>query len=402
MHFTVEQALNIQLIERCQLVAGLRGINRTIRSISIMDTPDTTWLKRGDLLLTTGYVFKDDTNTQIKLIQEMAKRECAGLGIKVKRFFSSTPEAMILEANRLNFPLIEIPYDLALSDLLLFVTREIFSRESIFNEQNRKKVFFSELLKGEFTNREAVMNQLKEYRVFLSDRFHILYCIFNNDLHSSSKNSNDFYRLLNDVEAKFNLKLTGVKLDDYIIIAQSKDNSSSPARDIVNKAAIHIVNKFSDYFPGESITIGIGKCKDNILDIHSSCKEAKEAIQLGLQLDGKGKVYEYLAMEPELLLHQLPDIALKQFLSSTLKPLIIYDRQNDSDLLKTLEVFLLNRGKIEDTARVLFLHRNTVKFRVARIEELLKTDLKDGEELFRLQLGLRVVKLMGSNFDRSE
>lgn len=399
MHFTVEQALNIQFIERCQLVAGLRGINRTIRSVSIMDTPDTTWLRRGDLLLTTGFVFKDDTNTQIKLIQEMAKRECAGLAIKVKRFFPSTPEAMILEANRLNFPLIEIPYDLALSDMLLFVTREIFNRESIFNEQNRKKAFFSELLNGEFTNREAVMNQLKEYRVFLNDRFHILYCMLNNDLHSSSKNLNDFYRLLNDVEAKFNLKLTAVKLDDYIIIAQSKDNRLSPVRDIVKQAANHIVNKFSDYFSGESITVGIGKCKDNILDIHSSCKEAKDAIQLGLQLDAKRKVYEYLAMEPELLLYQLPDIALKHFLSSTLKPLIIYDRQNNSDLLKTLEVFLLNRGKIEDTARVLFLHRNTVKFRVARIEELLKTDLKDGEELFRLQLGLRVAKLMGSNFD---
>lgn len=399
MHFTVEQALNIQFIERCQLVAGLRGINRTIRSVSIMDTPETTWLKRGDLLLTTGFVFKDDTNTQIKLIQEMAKRECAGLAIKVKRFFPSTPEAMILEANRLNFPLIEIPYDLALSDILLFVTREIFDRESIFNEQNRKKAFFSELLNGEFTNREAVMNQLKEYRVFLNDRFHILYCMLNNDLHSSSINLNDFYCLLNDVEAKFNLKLTAVKLDDYIIIAQSKDNRSSPVRDIVKKAANHLVNKFSDYFPGESIIVGIGKCKDNILDIHSSCKEAKDAIQLGLQLDAKRKVYEYLAMEPELLLYQLPDIALKHFLSSTLKPLIIYDRQNNSDLLKTLEVFLLNRGKIEDTARVLFLHRNTVKFRVARIEELLKIDMKDGEELFRLQLGLRVAKLMGSNFD---
>jgi DNA-binding PucR family transcriptional regulator len=283
--------------------------------------------------------------------------------------------------------------------MLLFVTREIFNRESIFNEQNRKKAFFSELLNGEFTNREAVMNQLKEYRVFLNDRFHILYCMLNNDLHSSSKNINDFYRLLNDVEAKFNLKLTAVKLDDYIIIAQSKDNRLSPVRDIVKQAANHIVNKFSDYFSGESITVGIGKCKDNILDIHSSCKEAKDAIQLGLQLDAKRKVYEYLAMEPELLLYQLPDIALKHFLSSTLKPLIIYDRQNNSDLLKTLEVFLLNRGKIEDTARVLFLHRNTVKFRVARIEELLKTDLKDGEELFRLQLGLRVAKLMGSNFD---
>ncbi len=395
LHFTVSKALNIKLFERCQLVAGKDGLNRTIRSVSIMDTVDTRGLKNGDLLLTTGFVFKDDTDKQIQLIQEMANRGCAGLAIKVKRFFSTTPEAMRAEADRLHFPLIEIPYDISLSDLLVLVTREIFNRENFFNDQKRKKEFFTELFSGGFTNKDAIINQLAEYGVFLNNSFAVMYCLQKNSPVSGTTNSDMFLSLISEIETKYDLKMYVVKLDHYIIIIQPQD-SLSLERQSVKEAANYLVDKYQKQFPDTGITIGIGNYKEEAVHLISSYIEARNAIELGLQLnnDGIGKVYEYTAMEPDFLLRELPDSILNNFLSSALNPLIKYDEQNDTELLKTLEVFLQCRGKIEDTARSLFLHRNTVKFRITRIEELLKVDFKNGEELFRLQLGLRAARLL--------
>ncbi|MFC0272662.1 PucR family transcriptional regulator [Metabacillus herbersteinensis] len=398
MHFTVSKALHIQMIESCQLVAGKQGLNRIIRSVSIMDTPDTTLLKKGDLLLTTGYVFKDDTDTQIKLIQELAKRGCAGLAIKVKRFLSSTPEAMLQEANRLNFPILEIPYDIALSDLLILYSREIFYKENLLNEQNRKNDFFTKLFIGEHSNRDTIVNQLQEYGMFLFNHFNILYSVVQNGSKPSSISSAEFIRLVSEVEAKINIKMLVVKLDDYIIIAQPL-NCKCPTqlRSVVKEAATLLVNKFTHLFPNETIAVGIGNGRQDVLDIYSSFKEAKGAFQLGLQIRSKEveKVYEYTELEPDILLQQLPDIMLNSYYGSTLEPLIRHDRENDTEYLRTLKVFLNNRGKIEETSRSLYLHRNTVKFRIARIEELLRIDLKNGDALFRVQLGVRVAGLLG-------
>lgn len=402
MYFTVSKALQIQSFENCRLVAGNRGLNRIIRSVSIMDTPDTSWLKRGDLLLTTGYVFKDDTDVQIKLVQKMAKRDCAGLAIKVKRFLSSTPDAMIREANRLNLPLLEIPFDLALSDLLIILTREILHREIFFNEQTRKKEFFAKIFKGEMTHRDAIVHQIQEYGVIPNKGYAVLCMMVKTDsqIDSSKILAEGFLRLVNTVEKHLNMKLVSVELDDYIVIAQSHDTKClSSLISLAKQAANLIVKRFSESFPDQTITVGIGKGKEDVLDLHLSFKEAREAIQLGMRMrtNGVGGVYEYTALEPDALLQQLPEETLNNYFSATLEPLKFHDQQNDKELLKTLEVFLLYRGKIEDTARALYLHRNTVKFRIARIEELLNIDLKDGEALFRLQLGLRVARLIGTN-----
>lgn len=393
----MSKALNIQLVEHCQVVAGDRGLSRIIRTASIMDTPDLTMLKKGDFLLTTGFVFKDSPEMQRKLIQEMDKRECSGLAIKVKRFLSSTPEAMLKEANRLNFPLLEIPYDLALSDLLICITREIFNSDNFFNDQQRKKEFFTQLLEGEYSNRDDMLKQLQDFGLFFKNCYNIMYCVVNKHDHSSTFNTNAFYQLVSDIEVKCNLKMVVVKLDHYIIIAQPPKNIDPPIlRLFVKQAAALLVKHFEDLFPGKTITIGIGKIKQDIVDIYSSYKEAKDVIQLGLhkKSEGSSEIYDYAEMEPEILLQQLPELTLTSYLTSTLDPLIRYDQENDTNLLRTLEVFLMYRGKIEDTARSLFLHRNTVKFRINRVEEILNIDLRDGEEWFRLQLGLKVARLL--------
>lgn len=394
MHFTVKKALNI--LDCCKVAAGNRGLNSRIRSVSIMDSPDISWLKRGDLLLTTGYVFKDDSETQIKLIQDLAERDCAGLAIKIKRFLSTIPEPMLQEANRLGFPILEISYEQLLSDMLFTLTREILHSESIFNEQVRRKDFFSRLFRGERTNKDAILSQGQEYGLLPACEYVVLYIYVDA---SVSIDKSIFHNALNEVGNAFHVKLIGEPLDGYVIILQDHRMNdvfqSAPER--ARKAACMLLGKIAKYDQKKAISIGIGTRQSDVQGIPRSFQEAKEAVYLGCRVTsgGGGAIHEYSTLEPEALLQHLPESELNHYFTATVEKLIRYDEENGTELLRTLEIYLYCGGKLGDAARILFVHRNTVKFRIARIEDLLEISLDDGNVSFRLQLGMCVSRLLG-------
>jgi PucR family transcriptional regulator, purine catabolism regulatory protein len=91
------------------------------------------------------------------------------------------------------------------------------------------------------------------------------------------------------------------------------------------------------------------------------------------------------------LLAQLQGTAeLRSFQQETLGELIDYDEKSGSQLLPTLEAFFTSNGNLSKTAEMLFVHRNTLMYRLKRIEELTGATLDDPEVRFDLQLALKM------------
>ncbi|MDQ6596638.1 PucR family transcriptional regulator [Bacillus salipaludis] len=395
MSFLVSDFLKLQVIGSSRIVAGDRGGNNSIRSVSIMDAPDTSWLKRGDLLLTTGYVFKDHKDTQIKLLNDLAGKHCAGLAIKVKRFFSEIPAVMLQEADRLGLPLIELSSDIVLSDLLLSVTKEIVNYEDLSNKKNS----LVSLIMGhplEHGDLELISHQYK----FMPNSNYIAMMIsvnpYNGDKSVISQTT--FAQMANEIGNKVNAKLLMIPNNKDFAVILNPLNLKKPLElaAIARKTARLLGNQIQKKFPKQVIQIGIGSPCIQLSRIHKSYKEAKEAVHFGkTNSDYRNlAIYEYADYAPEGLFQQLSDDVLKNYVKSTLEVLTTYDQENNSNLLQTLEAFLESGGKLAETANVLFVHRNTVKFRILRIEELLGIDLNESKTAFRLQLGLRIARML--------
>ena len=86
---------------------------------------------------------------------------------------------------------------------------------------------------------------------------------------------------------------------------------------------------------------------------------------------------------------------LERFFEETLGPLVAYDDQYDTELVRTLETFLEENGSVAATAGRLFTHRHTIRYRLERARELTGLDvtLSDGRE--RLSLGLKAMSVLG-------
>ncbi|NMD43598.1 MAG: PucR family transcriptional regulator [Firmicutes bacterium] len=134
---TVQDALTIGPLRKARLVGGEKGIKRVVTSLNVMDAPDIiNWVKEGELLLTTAYVIKDDPVALEKLIAGLDERGCAGLAVKARRYLELCPEYMIEAANRRDFPLIELPSEHSLSDIMVPLLAVMLNRKSVLLEQS--------------------------------------------------------------------------------------------------------------------------------------------------------------------------------------------------------------------------------------------------------------------------
>lgn len=123
-----------------RLLTGVEDADlREITNVNIMDNPDTyDWLSAGDFLLTTGYLFRDSPEMQIQLIRELSELNCAGLGIKEKRYLSEIPPSMLEEANKHRFPIVQIPFHYTLAQVSNTINNEIFNRKDTMLQKSMR------------------------------------------------------------------------------------------------------------------------------------------------------------------------------------------------------------------------------------------------------------------------
>ena len=86
---------------------------------------------------------------------------------------------------------------------------------------------------------------------------------------------------------------------------------------------------------------------------------------------------------------------LERFHEETVAPLLAYDDQYETELLRTLETFLDEDGSVARTSEKLFTHRHTIRYRLERVRELTGLDVSSTDGRERLGLGLKAMRVLG-------
>jgi purine catabolism regulator len=170
---TVEAAMRLEALKHCRLLAGAEGLNRVVTSVNQMEVPDlVNWMQAGQLIVTTGYFIRNDVNEQRQLILDLARKGSAGLAIKIRRFFQNIPQHMIHLADELRFPLIEIPEEYNISDIMNELMKELLTIQTRQIERSHEiHDRFTEIpLKGGGLNRIAeLLGELTGCGVVIAD-----------------------------------------------------------------------------------------------------------------------------------------------------------------------------------------------------------------------------------------
>lgn len=166
MTVTLHWLIKNSQLNNLKIIVGNQQLNRKITSVNVLDNPDVLkWFKKNELILATGYIFKDDPELQRNIIREMKETGCAALAIKVKRFFRTIPEPLLEEAKKLDFPIIELPFFYGFSEITQVIYKKLYAEEqqAFYTEQD----FLSKLSNAFFSHKD-ITSQLK----ILTEFFH--------------------------------------------------------------------------------------------------------------------------------------------------------------------------------------------------------------------------------------
>ncbi len=148
------------------------------------------------------------------------------------------------------------------------------------------------------------------------------------------------------------------------------------------------------------LRIGIGRNHgEGIGGLRESFREAQQAILLGSVMHKRRTVTLYGDLGIYRLLAQCTDAAERDsFFEETVGKLFAYDKQSDLQLVKTLRLYFQHDEKLTETSAALFLHVNTLKYRLRRIEKLTGYSLQQSEGKLMLHIGLKLADLMGDDY----
>jgi DNA-binding PucR family transcriptional regulator len=145
-----------------------------------------------------------------------------------------------------------------------------------------------------------------------------------------------------------------------------------------------------------AIAVAVSRPARNPADVHRAGAEALLAANVAEAQGTQLLAFEETGAYRLLLPAMSEDPAeLQRFHDETVAPLVAYDEQYDTELVRTLESFLDADGNVAKTAGTLFTHRHTIRYRLERVRELTGLDVSSTDGRERLGLGLKAMRVLG-------
>ncbi len=189
------------------------------------------------------------------------------------------------------------------------------------------------------------------------------------------------------------------KSKDYIIninetdIALVKEVRPNVESKDLEKLAQSICDTLATEFFCNAI-VGIGVCVTGIKELAKSFKEAQVALEVGKVFDTERSIISYENLGIARLIYQLPTTLCDMFLKEVFKKGSIDSL--DQETLFTIQKFFENNLNVSETSRKLFVHRNTLVYRLEKIKKLTGLDLREFDDAIVFKVALMVNKYLNS------
>ncbi|MEG0307986.1 MAG: PucR family transcriptional regulator ligand-binding domain-containing protein [Clostridium sp.] len=380
MMIKCRELMKLSSFKNIELVAGINGLDRNVSWPYVGQTESVAqWVHGGELLFITGMGRNIDDKSLVGLLKESIHKNLAGLVILIGNDYIKEVSCEIIDvANENDFPVFQMPWSIKLID----VTREIssFIMEKQF-EERKGKDFLGKLLFSEEYTRENIYNIVKSYEISIKPKWFI--SIFNIgtkkiDVNYKYKNvmidSDYVQETINSMCRENNVSVISLMHGDNIICLISEEECG--ASNDSGKYIKVVYKLLKEKYKILDIYLCIGRAYRDIYDMKKSYEEAINGLRLQIRGSIKEDIIEYSNLGIYRLLFEVENIdEIKKYYNEVLGNLLEYDRKNDTNLIDTLKAYLFNNCNLIKTSQNVFIHRNTLVYRLNKIKNILNIDL---------------------------
>lgn len=199
--------------------------------------------------------------------------------------------------------------------------------------------------------------------------------------------------------------LLGPRSDNVILfIGKGENDEPGELPETARRLAAQVQRYVKGLLPDLTVSIGIGRRKDDPSLLPDAYSEAEVALEIGHRIHGPSAVSTFEGTGTYKLLFRVlqeDPAELESFYGETLEPVVAYDSRYGTDLVHTLLTYLGNDASTVKTASDLFAHRHTIRYRLDRVGELTGLDVDKSEDRERLTLGIKAMQLLGRRPEQS-
>lgn len=364
-----QDLLNLEIFKHIKLLAGKNGLYKTITWPFICQSTDFyKWINGGELLFLTGMGMDLDNDKLVNLIYKCREKSISGLVILTNsEFIKDIPPHIINLCDEIDLPLFKMPWNLKIIDVSKSVSNYIM-------EKNFKSNGERELLKELIFNKDLNMDKIHELIRIYNIKSSNIY--FSSIFKSSDMNlinmDNLIFRIKNKIISKCNTFMLDILNDEVILIIGVN------SEDLYLEIKSNLKHIHKEFNKEKNLFLIFGDKYKNLLSIKNSYYDAIKSYELYEYNCWNNNCIDYSTLGFYKILFQVNSInTLRDYSEDALKPLIEINKSSNLNLLETLKCYLTNDCNLLKTSDELFIHRNTLIYRLNKIKEILKNNLED-------------------------
>ena len=367
------------------LVAGERGMGNVVRWLHMVESNAiSSFLDGQEIAFTTGVGLNRD-ETLLDLVKANNEHKASGMVINIGPFIKEVPKDVIDYCNKEGFPLFTVRWRVHMAEIMRSICY-------IITESDKYNLELSSAVKNAifFSNQEELYVPQLERNNFLPTW---TYCITVVEIMENGEKVSEekLQRYLKTMENYmiFSRKKTFVfELGGNIVLL-----FAGYAEAMVKKTVTDMLKRCN--FQKEQCYIGIGRATPNAQNIGKSYRQACQVLKLqkNTQNDKGVVAYQDLGIYTLLMDIENEDV-INEYYAETIQKLVEYDKLNQTNYCEVLQCYLEHSGSVKETAEAMFVHRNTINYKINKIEEMLNCDLSELDTRLLYSIAFMLKRIM--------
>lgn len=384
MSITVSKlCANAQANYVMKLVGGKEGLGNYVRWVHLVENADVSpFLHGNEMVFMTGVGINDEGHL-LRFVEELIEKRCSALVINTGKYIKSIPQSVKDCCDINSLPLFTVPWEVKLIDITYDFCHRIVTGEEIetaLATALRNLIFSPE-------NEAGYKSTLERRSYFPSSDYCVGVCGFSKtelgDDELKKAATSAMQKVLNTSGRQFSFFF-----QDKNLVTVCPDCKEEDVRKILST----FDTIFNSGGEGATLTCGISPSKQGYAAVSDGYRKAVMALKVAT-LHGESCVgYSDMGIY-KMLVHIKDTSVLHEIYDETLGTLEEFDSANGTDYMETLKRYLENDSSVQEVARITFVHRNTVNYKLRRIKEILGCEL-NYEDKLRLMLSFFIKEFL--------
>lgn len=359
-----------------QLLAGMDAMdNEVSRLYYLEDILTSNGTRHGELLLTTAMQVKREEDWLQHFVESVLPYHPSGIMINIGGYLDEIPQNIIEYCDKQKLPLLIFPWETVLQDIMQDFTNRIFETEQ--KERTISKAFSNAIFTPE--DRGEYRQCLEKNGYGQCERY--IAAVVELPAHNEERTY--FVKM---VQSNWSKIVVVEHKQELILVLYDLDMEA--AKKVLKEA----LSGWEKRFPQKEVWIGVGIKAEDYSQIGDSYEKAGICRKYAKKSGERMVFFEDLGVIG--LLVSSDKKLLEKYMEGKLGKLEQHDRKNQTDYMGTLKSFLYHGGNAVDVAKELYIHRNTVNYRIKKIKEILGEDFSKMDSIVEYRIAYYIKMIL--------